>query len=64
MSRAHQIDSHIDREEARLCEQLNRGEISPADYNDEMRALQRETRDAYQADLDDAVERVRDEWGW
>lgn len=64
MSRAHQIDSHIDREESRLSEMLNRGEISPVEYNAEMRLLQQEAREAYQQDLDEAQERVRDEWGW
>ena len=63
MSRAHRIESYIDREEARLSKEYAEGLISRAEYNDEMRALQREVKDAYQEDLDDAYKRVRDEWG-
>ena len=63
MSRAFQIDRHIDREEERLSRDYANGAISREDYNAEMRELQREARDAYQADLEDATARVRDEWG-
>lgn len=63
MSRAHQIDRHIDREEERLLRDFNQGLISRHDYNEALRDLQRDARDAYQADLDDAADRVRDEWG-
>lgn len=64
MSRAYQIDRHIDREEARLSELLNRGEITPGEFNAEMRLLQQEAREAFQEDMDDAQQQVRDEWGW
>ena len=63
MSRAHQIDRYIDREETRLLREFNDGLITRSEYNDAMRDLQRESRDAYQQDLDEAAERVRDEWG-
>lgn len=64
MSRAYQIDRHVEREEDRLSREYNSGEISLADYNEAMLELQREARDAYQQDLDEAAEYVRDEWGW
>jgi hypothetical protein len=63
MSRAHQIDRHIEREEERLAQDYAAGRITRADYNEGLRELQREARDAYQADMDDAADRVRDEWG-
>ena len=63
MSRAAQIDRHIDREESRLVEAFNRGDIGREEYNREMRALQQEAREAYQADCDEALERVNGDWG-
>jgi len=64
MSRADQVERHIEREEDRLSTLYAAGDISQSEYNDEMRALQREAHDAYEADLEDAQARVRDEWGW
>lgn len=63
MSRAHSIDRHIEREEERLSRDFALGDISREDYNEALRDLQREAREAYQADMDDAAESVRDEWG-
>lgn len=63
MSRAHQVERQLDREENRLVDALNRGDISRADFNAEMKQLQRDAREAYQADRQEALERVRDEWG-
>jgi hypothetical protein len=64
MGRAWQIERQLDREEARLEKQLNDGSMSRAEYNDEMRQLQRDAREAYEQDLEDAQRAVRDEWGW
>ncbi len=64
MSRANQIERHIERQEAALSRDLADGRISNAEYNREMRELQAEAREAYQQDVEDAQERVRDEWGW
>lgn len=63
MSRAHQIERQLDREEDRLCADLNAGRISRADYNEEMRQLQRDARDAYEEDREDALRNVDAEWG-
>lgn len=64
MSRAHQIERHVEREEERLSKAYAAGDISREDYNEEMRELQREARGAYEEDLYDAQQSVRDEWGW
>jgi len=63
MSRAWQIECHIEREEERLSRDYGNGNISREDYNAEMRELQREARDAYREDVEDAQARVGDEWG-
>lgn len=64
MSRAHQIERMLDREEEGLSKAYDEGLISRAEYNEAMRELQREARYAFQEDMDDARDRVRDEWGW
>jgi hypothetical protein len=56
--------SQIEREESRIEAAYERGELSREEYNEEMRQLQREYREAYEQDLEDAQMRVRDEWGW
>jgi len=61
--RRSQIERMLDREETALVEDLNAGRISNAEFNEAMRDLQREAREAYQEDLHEAQERVRDEWG-
>lgn len=64
MSRAWQAERMMEREEEALSNALADGRISQADYNAEMRELQRDLRGAYEEDMHDAQERVRDEWGW
>jgi hypothetical protein len=54
----------MEREEEHLSRQLSEGRITQAEYNAEMRELQRDLRGAYEEDMHDAQERVRDEWGW
>lgn len=63
MSRADQFDRYAETEEARLAADYKAGRISREEYNTGLRDLQREARDAYQTDIDDAAYRVRDEWG-
>lgn len=63
MSRARQVERQLDREERRLWDDYNAGLISQADYNAEMRELQRDAREAYEQDMWEAQERVKDEWG-
>jgi 3-hydroxyacyl-CoA dehydrogenase len=64
MSRAWQIERAMERAEEQLSRDLNEGRISQTDYNAEMRELQRDARAAYEEDMRDAQERVRDEWGY
>ena len=63
MSRASQIERQMEREEEALSNDLATGRISRADYNEAMRDLQREARDAYHEDREDAMRRVDDDWG-
>lgn len=63
MSRAHQIARHVEREEDRLQKDYAAGLISRHDYNQGLRDIAQEEREAYQADQDDAAEQVRNEWG-
>lgn len=53
----------MEREEQALVDDLNNGLISPFEFNKAMRELQREARYAYEEDMQDAQDRVRDEWG-
>lgn len=64
MSRAYAIERAMEREEEALSRDYNEGRISRADYNEAMRELQRDARAAYEEDMHEAQERVRDEWGW
>ena len=64
MSRAHQFDRHAAREEEQLERDLASGHISRAEFNEGLRELQREARDAYEQDREELLERVRDDWGW
>lgn len=64
MSRAWQIDKQSRREEDRLLEDYNNGDISREDYNAEMREIARAEREAYEQDRDDALREVDAEWGW
>ena len=64
MSRAWQAERAADREEDALARDLAEGRISQATYNAEMRNIQREFRDAYEQDREDALRSVDDEWGY
>jgi hypothetical protein len=63
MSRAWQAERQADREEELLSRDLADGRITRAEYNTEMRNLQREIRYAYEADREEALRRVDDDWG-
>lgn len=56
------IDSAYERAEDALCRQLEAGQISQNDFNDEMRALARDYRDA----IDEGAAEAADRWraGW
>jgi hypothetical protein len=63
MSRAWQAERAAEREEAALARDLAEHRISQADYNAEMRNIQRDLQYAYQLDREEALLRVEDEWG-
>lgn len=63
MTRAWNAERAAEREQAALDQAYADGEISDADYRAQSRQIERDMHDAYQADLDDAAERVRDDWG-
>lgn len=56
------IDRAYERAEDHLCRQMEQGQISQADFNDEMRALARD----YREDLDEGAAEAADRWraGW
>jgi len=64
LSRAGEVERQAEREQDILDEQLESGEISKAQYNREMQDLQRDVRGAFEQDQLDALEQVRNDWGW
>jgi hypothetical protein len=64
MSRAWQAERYADREEELLSRDLAEGRISQAEYNAEIRNIQREVTDAYHQDREDALRQIDDEWGY
>ena len=63
MSRAWQAERQAEREQQALDDAYASGEMSREEHNEATRQIEREMRDAYEADREDALERVRDEWG-
>jgi predicted RNA-binding protein associated with RNAse of E/G family len=63
MSRAHNAENAADREADQLLRDFNEGLITREDYNAAMRELQRDVRDAYEMDREDALREVDNEWG-
>jgi len=63
MSRKSQIEHLNEREAEHLSNQLHDGAISLRNYNAALRDLRREELDAYQQEMEDARERVNNEWG-
>ena len=51
------IESQMAREEDILCEQLNRGEITQAEFNKEMREMRRD----YRAMAEESAQKAYDE---
>jgi hypothetical protein len=54
--------SQLEREEESLSKQLDAGEISLAEYNNEMRELQREERGAAQETAERAYRETLEDW--
>lgn len=63
MSRAWQAERMLAREEEALSRDYESGALTREEYNAAMRDLQREARAMYEEDVQDAYDRVRDEWG-
>lgn len=63
MSRAWNAERMADREEEALARDLNEGRITRDQYNAAMKELQRDVRDAYEMDREDALRDVDAEWG-
>lgn len=64
MSRAWQAERAMDREVQSLENDLAEGRITHAQYRESLRELERDLRGAYEEDLYDAQQAVKDEWGW
>ena len=58
------IDRHVEREEDRLAQDHAEGRISDAEYNRQVRELHRDASDAVQAELDERIEAIREEYRW
>lgn len=56
------IERQMEREEQRLCDLLNRGYITQAEFNKQMRDLQREYRAMAQDAAQEAYDREMDNW--
>ena len=63
MSRWH-IDRHVEREEARLGDDLASGMISDAEYYYEIRLLHEEARDAAREEYEREMDDLAAEWGY
>lgn len=63
MSRADQAERAADREAEYYAERFASGEITREEYNRQMQELQRDVRDAYEQDREDALREVDAEWG-
>jgi len=64
MSRAWQAERAAEREQAALDAAYERGDMTREEHNEACREIERELRGAYEEDLYDAQQAVRDEWGW
>jgi hypothetical protein len=58
-----QIDRQYEREEERLVTAFNRGDIGREEYNQGMRELQQEAREALREAEADEHERIRNDYG-
>jgi len=58
------IDRHVEREEERLEKERASGEISEGEYDDRMKAIHDEARDAYNEAYAADQEDLEDEWGY
>ena len=54
--------TQLEREEDRLVELLNRGEISPAEYNKQMREIHLDYQQAARESAEDSYEREMERW--
>jgi hypothetical protein len=54
--------SQYDREEDQICADYNEGKITLKEYNDAMKELQRDYRDAMMQSAQDAYERELGNW--
>lgn len=64
MSRAWQAERQAEREQKVADELYANGTLTREEHNEASREIERELRNAYQEDLEDAQQAVRDEWGW
>lgn len=64
MSRAWQAERQAEREQQVVDDLYAAGALTREEHNAQSREIEREMRAAYEQDLDDAQQHVRDEWGW
>lgn len=63
MSRVDQSERAAELEEDALADDYNNGLITREEYNSRMRDIQRDVREAYEQDREDALRDVDAEWG-
>lgn len=64
MSRAWQMERAAEREQNALDRDYAEGRITAEEHRRGIREIERELRAAYEEDQYDALQQVRDEWGW
>ena len=64
MSRAWQAERAAEREIESLDRDFENGFLTADEHRKAVREVERDMRGAYEEDMADAQERVRDEWGW
>jgi hypothetical protein len=64
MSRAWQAERAAEREMEQIDRDFENGLLTADEHRKAVREVEYEIRCAHEADLEDAAERVRDEWGW
>lgn len=64
MSRAYQAERAMEREVYALDNDLAEGRITNAQHRASLLELERDLRGAYEQDVEDAQQAVREDWGW
>ena len=64
MSQARQAERAAEREQQALDDEYAEGRLTADEHRRASKEIERDIQAAYEADQEDALARVRDEWGW